>query len=159
MKLRSEADMHISGLISQAVSERHLSGASRRRQIVPERIWRVYPSGKVVGPMSPVVRDWGTAEGIRPCGFVHRRKGNRACFVCRELSDYAAQARRDFDARRGKLNLLIAQRDGVFCRECGETDVEQITLDHVVPLNRRGTNDPDNLQFLCRSCNCRKGDR
>ena len=30
-------------------------------------------------------------------------------------------------------------------------------IDHIVPLHKGGTNDPHNLQLLCRSCNTQKG--
>lgn len=43
------------------------------------------------------------------------------------------------------------------CLACGST--ENITVDHVVPLAVGGTNYIDNLQPLCRSCNCRKKDK
>jgi 5-methylcytosine-specific restriction protein A len=29
-------------------------------------------------------------------------------------------------------------------------------LDHVIPLAQGGTNDPDNLQWLCAGCHSRK---
>lgn len=41
------------------------------------------------------------------------------------------------------------------CEECG-TDGD-LTIDHIVPWSRGGTNDPENLRCLCRSCNSRKG--
>lgn len=32
-------------------------------------------------------------------------------------------------------------------------------IDHVLPLTRGGSHDPDNLAFACKSCNCRKSNR
>ncbi len=32
-----------------------------------------------------------------------------------------------------------------------------MTMDHLVPISRGGTNDPRNLQVLCRRCNGSKG--
>lgn len=32
------------------------------------------------------------------------------------------------------------------------------TLDHIVALSNGGSENPDNLQFLCKSCNCKKSD-
>lgn len=33
------------------------------------------------------------------------------------------------------------------------------TVDHVVPLARGGTHDPENLVLACMACNCKKGVR
>lgn len=41
------------------------------------------------------------------------------------------------------------------CVACYEP--RPLTVDHIVPLSRGGTNHVDNLQPLCRSCNSRKG--
>ena len=57
---------------------------------------------------------------------------------------------------RKKLPELIA-RDGNHCQHCGTT--EHITVDHIIPLARGGTNDLENLQLLCKFCNGRKGNR
>ena len=52
---------------------------------------------------------------------------------------------------------IIYERDGYRCRYCGSTN--DLTLDHIVPVSRRGDNSSSNLQTLCRSCNSRKGAR
>ena len=44
-----------------------------------------------------------------------------------------------------------------WCSICYVTT--NLTVDHIIPRSRGGTNDPDNLQVLCRSCNSRKGRR
>lgn len=40
------------------------------------------------------------------------------------------------------------------CLFCGAT--EKLSVDHIKPVIRGGTNDESNLQCLCRSCNSRK---
>lgn len=45
------------------------------------------------------------------------------------------------------------------CNGC-KRDIEQLRdgqIDHIVPKCKGGTDDPDNLQFLCHSCNMIKG--
>lgn len=41
------------------------------------------------------------------------------------------------------------------CVLCGVTD-KPLTIDHIIPISKGGTNDTRNLQPLCRSCNARK---
>lgn len=40
------------------------------------------------------------------------------------------------------------------CLSCGEQVI--LTVDHVLPLSMGGSNGIDNIQPLCKSCNCRK---
>lgn len=55
-----------------------------------------------------------------------------------------------------ELSKKILDRDGHFCACCGAT--ERLAIDHIVPVHFGGTNDEDNLQPLCTSCNSTKGD-
>jgi len=48
---------------------------------------------------------------------------------------------------------IIVRQQGV-CAACGEDSL--LTKDHIVPLSKGGTHNPDNLQGLCKSCNSRK---
>lgn len=62
-----------------------------------------------------------------------------------------------YGRRRIERNLRkkIYKRDGYKCLKCGET--EWLTIDHVVPLGKGGTNRENNLITLCKKCNQEKG--
>lgn len=55
------------------------------------------------------------------------------------------------------LRALVFARDDLRCVRCG-SDV-YLTIDHIIPLARGGTDDIENLQTLCRPCNAAKGVR
>lgn len=45
-------------------------------------------------------------------------------------------------------------------RRLGVTEAnESLSLDHIHPHSRGGSDQPENLQTLCRSCNSKKGAR
>ena len=51
----------------------------------------------------------------------------------------------------------VFANNGAICDRCGATN--KLTIDHIIPLARGGTNDLENLQVLCQSCNSSKGAR
>jgi 5-methylcytosine-specific restriction endonuclease McrA len=53
--------------------------------------------------------------------------------------------------------IAIYQRDGNRCQYCGAT--RRLTIDHVVPRSKGGSDDWDNLVVACSSCNTKKGDK
>jgi rubredoxin len=57
------------------------------------------------------------------------------------------------------LRFEILKRDNYRCQMCGVTAKDGATLeiDHIYPVSKGGTNEPDNLQVLCRDCNAGKG--
>ena len=62
--------------------------------------------------------------------------------------------------RRPK-RLAIYLRDGLACVYCGHgvEDGAQLTLDHVRPVSKGGTNDASNLVTACHTCNSNRMDR
>jgi hypothetical protein len=59
------------------------------------------------------------------------------------------------------LRGSILQRDGFYCSYCGVEGgkTTKWCVDHIIPLSRGGTNDPDNLTACCFPCNSSKSDR
>ena len=64
------------------------------------------------------------------------------------------------DARKipDKIKIQVMMRDDYTCRICGKKmpDGVGLQIDHIKPVAKGGTADPDNLQVLCDSCNRHK---
>lgn len=80
------------------------------------------------------------------------------------LKDVTKQARSDlikirrhqFQGSRAALALALIEAGCLYqCAWCG--GVDDLTIDHVIPLSRGGTDELANLRWLCRSCNSVKG--
>lgn len=55
------------------------------------------------------------------------------------------------------LRKRVLERDAYRCLQCG--DHRNLEADHVIPESRGGRTVFENLQTLCKTCNCRKGSR
>ncbi len=64
--------------------------------------------------------------------------------------------RNQYEYKHKALASSIFERDGHRCVACGSLD--NLTLDHIVPISKGGSDTEDNLQTLCKSCNSRKKD-
>lgn len=63
------------------------------------------------------------------------------------------------DMRRGAVDeQSLYDRDGWSCAHCGAT-CPGLQVDHITPWSKGGSDDLDNLQWLCPPCNASKGDR
>lgn len=50
------------------------------------------------------------------------------------------------------------KRSGGICACCGKKlTTKTMTMDHIIPISRGGTNEPENLIALCEDCNKQKG--
>ena len=65
---------------------------------------------------------------------------------------------RGYDAKWVKLRQRILHRDLYLCQAC--LDVGRTTqatdVDHIIAKAKDGSDDPENLQSLCRSCHVAK---
>jgi hypothetical protein len=61
--------------------------------------------------------------------------------------------------KRTRFDVL--HRADYTCQACGAkaADGAELHIDHIHPVSKGGTNDPANLQALCRDCNLGKGAR
>lgn len=97
-----------------------------------------------------------------------RRRNNFGFAVCNEAiktimylienyryrkSDYKSR-RKQFQAMRNKVFVLLFSKQKS-CLHCAST--KMLSVDHIKPLIKGGSNHISNLQILCRSCNSKKG--
>jgi len=54
-----------------------------------------------------------------------------------------------------EIREVIYARDGYRCLRCHRED--RLTIDHIIPLSKGGSNSMDNYQTLCSPCNLWKG--
>jgi hypothetical protein len=66
--------------------------------------------------------------------------------------------RSDITANYERLFITLGRRDGFACAIC-QSPSQDLSIDHIQALANGGTNDVENLQLLCRSCNSSKGAR
>lgn len=62
---------------------------------------------------------------------------------------------------RPEKRLAIYLRDGMACCYCGKAVEEsaRLTLDHLRPYSKGGSNEPTNLVTCCHTCNSARGKR
>lgn len=101
---------------------------------------------------------------IADCPQIWRWGDGRGGFVFRELERRIAVAidvAHPEPSKPGRKSLgqgiryRVMERDGFACRSCGvQLD---LSIDHIIPLAKGGTDEIENLQTLCLTCNVRKG--
>lgn len=95
------------------------------------------------------------------CGFIVITNDNTAAFIdgwdnINPNTSYHA-IRKQWNSLRKTLSPIVMSKHGAKCSYCDSID--DLTIDHITPIAKGGKNEIDNLQVLCRSCNCQKGDR
>lgn len=59
-----------------------------------------------------------------------------------------------------EVREYVFNRDNHQCQSCGKNRLEtKLSIDHIIPLAKGGSNDISNLQTLCFQCNREKTDK
>lgn len=89
------------------------------------------------------------------------REQERLLQATRDAKNAATAARRaEFARLRPALVLAMLDRgDQYVCSSAGCDVDTRLTIDHITPLSRGGSDDLANLRFACRRHNSAKGDR
>jgi hypothetical protein len=140
---------------------------SGRRFHVPVAIWR---DPAFTGLTRGAQLLWFYATGLSKTGAVTAarisRKGNwdrgdvEKAWAELSKSKYGGILANTAPKRRRmprSVSAAVFARDHHRCLRCN-TD-ERLTVDHIWPVSRGGSDDLENLQTLCQSCNSRKGAR
>jgi 5-methylcytosine-specific restriction endonuclease McrA len=72
------------------------------------------------------------------------------------MSHQSARLKNGNDRTWRKIRERILIRDAYLCQYCGN---DANTVDHVLPVSRGGTDEPDNLLAACTRCNSSRGNR
>lgn len=84
--------------------------------------------------------------------FRQATQGEQRCWRCRPTR--ANQMRREWQRISRRMAPIVFTADSYHCRKCGVQD--RLTVDHITPLARGGSNELENLQTLCWPCNSKK---
>jgi hypothetical protein len=100
-----------------------------------------------------------------------KKYNNKKCIVCLSTFETTHPAHkfcttkcRETNIEKNKIktkqgSYFIFSRDNFTCSYCGKNTIDdniKLTIDHVFPLNKGGTNEIYNLTTSCSSCNSSK---
>jgi len=97
---------------------------------------------------------------VKPMVFGAALDAARRVHANRHPERQARHTRHKRKDMRVSIRFRILKRDKYKCRLCGRSGSDsgvELEVDHKTALAVGGTNDPDNLWTLCKSCNSGKG--
>jgi 5-methylcytosine-specific restriction endonuclease McrA len=112
---------------------------NRLAVLMKQRVW--YEQNREIH--AERVRRWGQNNREKRLSYTHRRR-------VRRLQNGGSYTKREWYELKRRFDFT--------CLCCGQKEPAiKLTVDHVIPISRGGTNDIGNIQPLCRRCNQSKG--
>lgn len=99
---------------------------------------------------------WGDGQGGYLLGYFEAALEQQLGYPLAPEIPSRAKTRPPITAAR---RVGIYARDNYMCVRCGCMDPKALSVDHITPVAKGGTDEDGNLQTLCRSCNSSKGPR
>lgn len=127
-----------------------------------------FERAQAVGKLQVVQEAWGGGAGpLARMEIVTEDFAYEAEAKFLREKDQLEQWRADLPRKRGEyamirnqlLSAMLARGQQYVCQHPGCTARLKLTIDHIVPLARGGTNALSNLQFMCQPHNSSKGSR
>lgn len=114
-----------------------------------------------------VLRD---AEEVFYSPIANKQQKNNASIVINQMNQLiekktdaelkkkiTEKRRKEFQRNRNKLFAILIKTNEFKCVKCMKTN--NLSIDHIIPISKGGSDELNNLQFLCRSCNSSKRDK
>lgn len=123
------------------------------RERNPEKVREAYAKWKATDRAPEVKSAWVKKNPEKSRSIKAKwRAGNRPQIAAIK----ALRAAADGSHTGEDIKRLMALQRGR-CAHCGESIASRYHADHIVPLKLGGTNDANNIQLLCPTCNLKKG--
>lgn len=129
---------------------RNWSAKNRDRSNAIKRNWRLRNPEK----SAQATRNWqkNNPEKVNAHGRRWRKENHEKWSLINRRNQYRRKQAEGYFTNDDWQNILKIHNNS--CVFCGTKD--NITIDHIIPLSRGGTNWPENLEPLCFTCNTRK---
>ncbi len=100
----------------------------------------------------------GCAINLIPLIYRLNGTGNIQHFIFRDCLEGEYNRTRRISLQRNKdLFRRLLHKYNFECKKCKCRDKKKLTIDHIMPFSKGGSDDYSNLQILCKSCNSKKG--
>ncbi len=124
--------------------ERELKRTKDWQAANPEKVKLSKKKYIAANPDKP--KEWGRNRRKKNPAGVRASKVRRRALKANAQGNHTAEDRK---------RIIAAQKN--LCYYCGKKMGKDVTIDHIVPLSRGGSNSPENLVAACKSCNSAKG--
>jgi len=138
--------------VASAMRVSRTSVISGLRELLSTGLVRQVRPGSPISPAAYEPNPGYIGLDIAPAAVIRRDRK----VSLRPLS-WLERRRRRAQATNDRHRTTVYARDGYRCCICGAA--ERLSVDHIIPISKGGSDELDNLQTLCWSCNSRKGAR